>query len=68
MSRRLAWSLPLQESGVAQSRLGNSTNPWAEVYGSQFYAGATAGFSGTKVAGACTLTISGGIITAVTGC
>lgn len=28
----------------------------------------TAGFTGTKVAGSCTLTIQGGIITAVSGC
>jgi len=38
------------------------------VKASQFQIGATVGFSGTKTAGSCTLTINGGIITNVTGC
>ena len=33
-----------------------------------YKAGGVAGFSGSKVAGACTFTISSGIITSVTGC
>jgi hypothetical protein len=33
-----------------------------------YYVGGTAGFTGTKTAGACTFTITGGIITDVTGC
>lgn len=55
-------------SGTPLSRIGTSTNPWGEIYGSTFYAGSTPGFTGTKVAGACTLTFSGGIVTNVTGC
>ena len=38
------------------------------VRGTGFNAGGTAGFTGTKTAGSCVLTISGGIITNVTGC
>ena len=34
----------------------------------QFYVNGAAAFTGTKTAGACTFTISGGIITSVTGC
>jgi len=33
-----------------------------------YYVGGVIGYTGTKTAGACTLTISGGIITNVTGC
>lgn len=38
------------------------------VNATSYKVGGTAGFSGTKTAGACTFTISGGVITNVTGC
>ena len=38
------------------------------VSASGYYAGATAGYSGTKTAGSCVMTFVGGIITSVTGC
>jgi len=43
-------------------------NPSGPINAQSFGIGSTPGFSGTKVAGACTLTISGGIITGVSGC
>jgi len=39
-----------------------------EVVASGYNIGATAGYTGTKTAGSCTLTIQGGLITNVTGC
>jgi hypothetical protein len=41
---------------------------FANFNGASFSVGGTAGYSGTKTAGSCVLTISGGIITAVSGC
>lgn len=45
-----------------------STDYNGNVNAAGYKAAGTAGFSGTKTAGSCTLTISGGIITNVTGC
>ena len=38
------------------------------INGTAYYVGGTAGFNGSKTAGACTFTIMNGIITNVTGC
>ena len=49
----------VQDSGVSTP---------GSVSAASFSIGGTAGFSGTKTAGSCVLTIAGGIITNVTGC
>jgi hypothetical protein len=43
-------------------------NAVGNIGANQFFAASLPGFSGTKVAGSCTFTITGGIITNVTGC
>ena len=48
--------------------LGNGTYPFSAVNATTFQSGFALGFSGTKTAGACVMTITGGIITNVTGC
>jgi hypothetical protein len=55
-------------SGGCTTNWGNASFPIGSVDALQFNAGAASGFSGVKVAGACTFTITGGIITNVTGC
>jgi len=47
---------------------GSSANFSVPLNASSFSVGGVAGFTGTKTAGSCVLTISGGIITNVTGC
>ena len=48
--------------------LAGDTNVGGVLAATSFKVGATPGFSGTKTAGSCVLTISGGIVTNVTGC
>lgn len=54
--------------GLGTVTLGNSSFPWSTLYVTNVTVGGAAGFNGIKVAGACTITISAGIITNVTGC
>jgi hypothetical protein len=51
-------------TGLSVKTIGSST---VDASAGFKYSG-TAGFSGTKTAGSCTLTIQGGIITNVSGC
>lgn len=53
-------------SGVEEARIDGTGVKLPNGYG--FTVNGAAGFSGSKTAGSCTFTISGGIITAVAGC
>lgn len=58
--------LPPDSTGM--SRLGNSSIQWDAVYATTYYAGTTAGYSGSiPVSASCNLTVSGGIVTGSTG-
>jgi hypothetical protein len=43
------------------SQLGTSSVAWDNIYGSQYYSGASAGFSGTLTIGSCSLNFAGGL-------
>lgn len=49
------------------SSLGTSSIAWDNVYGSQYYSGASAGFSGTLTIGSCSLNFAGGLYINATG-